>query len=272
VFAGPPDFAPDRRPFVALVDELADRTLGTPPEVTAADVTLAEAEIADLFERVYETVSLANLDATRRNAIVDNAANGVDGFTQPPRTDRQTMTPADAPYADLTTTLVQPPTAQAPLPYADAAGTAHARLSELDDLVEFLRFNGDRVRQMLRRPYGAFRELAENPAASATPDPDRRDPRISRDRAHDMRMPPYMRDSDASALSLTRRQYLQIKALLDFLETPKAAPAAAAALAKDVAAAPAYELPIRRRVRAFIARESHHGGPDGTAGSGVPRP
>ena len=30
VFAGPPDFAPDRRPFVALVDELADRKLGDP--------------------------------------------------------------------------------------------------------------------------------------------------------------------------------------------------------------------------------------------------
>ena len=48
---------------------------------------------------------------------------------------------------------------------------AHERLSELDDLVEFLRFNGDRVRQMLRRPYGDFRELSENPAATQLPTP-----------------------------------------------------------------------------------------------------
>ncbi len=275
VFAGPPDFAPDRRPFVALVDELADRTLGAPPSVTAADATLAEAEIADLFQRVYETVSLANLDATRANAIADNAANGVDGFTTPPRTDRQTMTPADAPFADLTTTLVQPPSAQAPLPYADAAGTAHARLSELDDLIQFLTFNGQRVRQMLRRPYGAFAELAENPAPTATPDPDHRDARINRDRAHDMRMPPYMRDADASALSLSRRQYLQIQALLDFLEPRAAAPAAAmvkGATAAAPAAAPEYELPIRRRVRAFIAREARRVGTDGPPGPGAPRP
>jgi hypothetical protein len=272
VFVGPPDFAPDRRPFVALVDELADRNLGEPDAVTAADVALAEAEIADLFQRVYETVSLADLDATRGNAIADNVANGFDGFTQPPRTDRQTMTPADAPYADLTTQLVQPPTPQAPLPYADAAQVAHARLSELDDLVAFFMANGDRVRQMLRRPYGAFRELSENPAASATPDPDHRDPRINRDRAHDMRMPPYMRDSDASALSLTRRQYLQVKALLDFLAPTKAATATAAS--RDVSRAPetAHELPIRRRVRAFIANQARLSGSDGGTTPGVRRP
>jgi hypothetical protein len=251
----PPDFAPDRRPFVALVDELADRCLGAPDAVTAADLALAEAEIADLFQRVYETVSLANLDALRANAIADNQANGLDGFTKPPRTDSQTMTAADAPFADLTTQLVHPPTPQAPLPYTDAAQAAHMRFSELDDLVEFLQFNGDRVRQMLRRPFGAFRELSENPKPDAKPDPEHRDPRINRDRAHDMRMPPYMRDADATALSLNRRQYLQVKALLDFLGAP---PAKAAA---SIAAAPAgeHELPIRRRVREFIA--SQHGQP-----------
>ena len=251
-FVAPPDFAPDRRPFVTLVDELADRCLGAPAAVAAADVALAEAEIADLFQRVYETVSLANLDALRANAIADNQANGLDGFTKPPRTDPQTMTAADAPYADLTTQLVHPPTPEAPLPYTDAAQAAHMRFSELDDLVEFLQYNGDRVRQMLRPPFGAFRELSENPKADAKPDPGHRDPRINRDRAHDMRMPPYMRDADATALSLNRRQYLQVKALLDFLGPP---PAKAAA---SIAAAPSaeHELPIRRRVREFIASQA----------------
>ena len=196
-FVGPPDFAPDRRPFVSLVDDLADRDLGVPVPVTAANVATAELEIADLFQRVAETVSLADLDALRRNAIADNAANGVDNFTQPPRTDNQTMTAADAPYANLTPQLVQSPTPEAPLPYTDAAQVAHQRLADQDDLLEFLTFNGARVRQMLRPPYGYFRELAENPAPDAKPDPGHRDPRVNRDRAHDMRMPPYMRDADA---------------------------------------------------------------------------
>ena len=136
--------------------------------------------------------------------------------------------------------------------------------------MEFLKFNGDRVRQMLRRPYGAFRELSENPAASATPDPEHRDPRINRDRA--------ARHAHAAVHARLRRQRhcrsrggntCKSRRLLDFLETPGRA---AAARPKDVAAAPlrhrAYELPIRRRVREFIARADPPAGPDGTAGAG----
>jgi hypothetical protein len=271
-FVGPPDFAPDRRPFVSLVDDLADRDLGAPAPVTSTNVEMAELEIADLFQRVSETVSLADLDALRRNAIADNAANGFDTFTQPPRTDNQTMTAADAPYADLTPQLVQPPTPQAPLPYTDAAQVAHLRLAELDDLLEFLRFNGDRVRQMLRPPYGYFRELSENPASDAKPDPGHRDPRINRDRAHDMRMPPYMRDADASALSVTHRQYLQLMALLDFLGEPPAAPSARVLPQGSRAALPGRELPIRQRVRDFIATQANLSGTDPAPDKGAPRP
>ena len=54
IVTGPPDFAPDRRPFVSLADDLADRELALPD--VDAPVTLAE--IADLFRRVFETVSL----------------------------------------------------------------------------------------------------------------------------------------------------------------------------------------------------------------------
>ena len=149
VFVAPPDFAPDRRPFVALVDELADRNLGAPGPVTAADVELAEAEIADLFQRVYETVSLANLDATRANAIADNAGNSVDGFTTPPRTDRPDDDRGRRTLRGLDRRARQPADAAGSLPYTDTAQAAHMRFSELDDLIEFLRMNGDRVRQML---------------------------------------------------------------------------------------------------------------------------
>jgi hypothetical protein len=264
-FVGPPDFAPDRRPFMSLVDDLADRDLGAPSPVTSDDLATAELEIADLFQRVSETVSLANLanlDALRLNAIADNAANGLGGFTQPPRTDSQTMTKTDAPYANLTPDIVQSPTQQAPLPYTDAAQVAHQRLAELDDLMEFLRVSGDRVRQLVRPPYGYFRELSANPAADATPDPGHRDPRINRDRAHDMRMPPYMRDADASALSVTHRQYLQLKALLDFLGKPPASASAAVVPAGPPAALMGRELPIRQRVRDFIRTQATLSGSD----------
>jgi hypothetical protein len=253
VFVGPPDFAPDRRPFVSLVDDLADRELGTPEPLTAADLERAEQEIADLFQRVYETASLANLDATRRNAIADNAGNGLDGFTQPPRTDDRTMTEDDRPFASLTDYLLTPASPEAPLPYADVAQVAHARLSELDDLIAFLGSDGERVRQLVRPPYGAFRNLEENPAPTDKPNPEHRDPRINRDRAHDMRMPPYMRDSDATALSLTRRQYLQVQALVDYLGAP---PAVAAAMEELKVRRSTEDSPIRRRVRAFIASQA----------------
>jgi hypothetical protein len=53
----------------------------------------------------------------------------------------------------------------------------------------------------------------------ATPDGpsslDFRDPRRLRDTLHDMRMPPYLRDSDSNPMSLTWRQY---RALLGLLE------------------------------------------------------
>jgi hypothetical protein len=66
VLVGPPDFAPDRRPFLSLADELNDR---------AADAGSRSASLAgrdlddwaqDLLERAYETVSLMNVDHWRR--------------------------------------------------------------------------------------------------------------------------------------------------------------------------------------------------------------
>ena len=98
VFVGPPDFAPDRRPFVSLADDLTDRELPNPPAVEQ----LAEQEdrINDLFLRALETARLFNLDAVRARAIGDN------GRTQPmkdlPRTDAGSMTGEDRPFANLT--------------------------------------------------------------------------------------------------------------------------------------------------------------------------
>jgi hypothetical protein len=52
VFAGPPDFAPDRRPFLSLADDVADRDLALNDiEVDRTIVSEVEKEITDLFQR-----------------------------------------------------------------------------------------------------------------------------------------------------------------------------------------------------------------------------
>lgn len=69
ICVGPPDYAPDRRPFVSLADDLADRDLDP---ASAEELLAAEADtqqrLADLFQRVWETASLINLDAIRARA------------------------------------------------------------------------------------------------------------------------------------------------------------------------------------------------------------
>lgn len=64
ITVAPPHFAPDRRPFLSLADEINDREHD--PDRDAA-MTWAEraAWVEDLFERVFETASLLDLDFWR---------------------------------------------------------------------------------------------------------------------------------------------------------------------------------------------------------------
>jgi hypothetical protein len=219
VFSAPPDFAPDRRPFVSLADDLIDRDPPAvePPEAIADSLQ----RLADLFQRVFETASLANVDAMRQRSIGGGQEGGKAGDS--PRTDDQSMTPKDQPYYRLNQDPIPAPNVDARVPFHDTAIELHAPLADADDLALFLRTNGHHVRQLIRPPYGAFQELGANPAANATPDPHHRDPRITRDTLHDMRMPPYMRDSDATALSLTRRQYTFLMNMVDALQVKRGA-------------------------------------------------
>ena len=71
VLSSCPDFAPDRRPFNSLADDLADRD--KPPLIVNEETKEeTEREIVDLFERAYETASLINLDAIRMRGIIEN--------------------------------------------------------------------------------------------------------------------------------------------------------------------------------------------------------
>jgi hypothetical protein len=183
---------------------------------------MTEAEVADLFQRVSETVSLVNLDATRANGLADNAGQ-VNTVPHTPLTDQGSMTAKDKPYVDQIPILLAAAEPNAHLPYSDAAKSVHDPLADVEVLVDFLRTHAEHVRILLRPPWGRFGDLKPNPGAQ--PNPDFRDPRVVRDTLHDMRMPPYMRDSDANPLSLTRRQYDEILRLVNDLQPP-APPAA----------------------------------------------
>jgi hypothetical protein len=205
VFSSCPDFAPDRRPFYSIADDLADRD-GAPIDVNK-QWEETEATIADLFERAFETASLFNLDAMRERAIVENAISS----PQPPRTDERSMTSGDRPYAFLTAAFPEKSAPGFSLPYAATAQYAHARLSDIETLLDFFIEDPRRVESLVRRPFGRFQDLKRAPVRSK----DFRDPRIQRDCLHDMQMPPYLRDSDLNPLSITYRQY---RTLMDFLD------------------------------------------------------
>lgn len=220
VFTAPPDFSPDRRPFLSLADDLADRDL-PPPVVDEASLEATEEEIADLFQRVFELATQMNLDLERMRAIGGSGGVNYPGL---PQIDYRSMTKDDAPYVDLVPTLLDSSKEGAqsvgvphdPLPYTTVARAAHAPLTDVDTLLDFLRTRREHVQRLVRPPFGRLRQFAETPGP--VPNPDFRDPRVVRDTLQDMRMPPYMRDSDENPLSLTWRQYDLLMQLVRHLD------------------------------------------------------
>jgi hypothetical protein len=251
VLSSCPDFAPDRRPFYSVADDLADRDL---PNINIDDDPPEgrEYEIADLFERAFETASLFNLDALRTRAIAENISSPpLPEEAGQPEMDERSMTSADRgikkgdlgkkipPYADLTGDLFHHPPAavrEPGLPYTAAAQFAHAKLCDIETLIDFLRSKPDRVERLVRPPMGRFSELAGRRRKS-TPQKFR-DPRVERDTYHDMRMPPYMRDSDENPLAVTHRQH---DALMQFIRSLK----------NPVVVAGRAESPIARTIENF---------------------
>jgi hypothetical protein len=213
-FSAPADFAPDRRPFVSLAEDLSDRdAMG---RETAEPLSDGVARLGDLFQRIFETVSLTNLDMTR-DAMLPARASGPPNPPDLPAVNRESMTPRDELF-DKNDDLLAPPSSHEHLPYSSVAQQVHAGFADTEDLVLFLRTNAERIRRIIRPAYPHFRDFRANPSSTQHPDPTQRDPRILRDTLHDMRMPPYMRDSDATPLSLNRRQYDFVMDVLDRLQ------------------------------------------------------
>jgi hypothetical protein len=225
LFSSCPDYAPDRRHFVSFADDLSDRD---EPIVTVggADLPAAEHEVGDLFCRVFETMSGINLDAARWFAINENlSAPSLPELPGWPHLDDRTMTGEDRPFADNIPDLLDADVISDTslsvvhdrVPYTLAARAVHTPLTDLDTLLAFLQTDRERVERLLRPPFGRFWQLPEEP----TPEPslEFRDPRQLRDTMQDMRMPPYMRDSDENPLSLTWNQYRLVMDLVEHLHT-----------------------------------------------------
>jgi hypothetical protein len=222
IYAGPPDFAPDRRPFASLADDMADRELPALTDAEIADPATVH-EVADLLQRVFETVSLTNVDAERSRMLRGNGS----GDGPVPHTDGRSMTEADAPLADQTTAILAG-SAAGGLGYSLVASDVHSALSDVDNMITLFRTQGERIKHLLRPPFARFGDLPPQAADALPTDPlgpnavpvlrpVERDPRQLRDQQHDMRMPPYMRDADAFPLSLSWRQYREVVALIDLL-------------------------------------------------------
>src|SRR5580704_18042895 len=136
VFVGPPDFGPDRRPFLSLADELNDRTAGAAARNASLTADERDAWVQDLFERVQETISLMNLDLWRRaRGINPLSADGlsaralVDDGALPPQLAMGSQDKLRNPLG-----RVAPVTADVPLPVTERARERHRSLASLDAL------------------------------------------------------------------------------------------------------------------------------------------
>jgi len=261
--AGPPDFAPDRRPFMSLADDLADREL---PALTTEQISeqVTVDEVADLLRRVFETVSLTNLDALRRMTLSGQQPNDPDPV--PVTSLPGSMTDVDRPLADKIPSVLGPRAADSRLGYTEVAQDTHSEVADIDNMLNLFRTQADRIRHLLRPPFARIADLPAQPPDKLPTDelgprpkqvltPRERDPRVLRDGLHDMRMPPYMRDSDAAPLSLSWRQYREVMALIDHL----------AAIDEETFA---QLSPVRRHITQVVRRRAAPSEQSGTKEAG----
>jgi hypothetical protein len=225
VLTSPPDFAPDRRPVYSMADDIADRELPA-NEVNEQTYEATKDELLDLFHRAFETASLFNLDAIRARGLLENrnrfaAHKGAPGPDMPKAGDAS-MTAEDQPYVDKIPVLApQAPsrftaaTPNNPVPYTSVVSFIHARMTDEAGFIDMLQQRGEHVERVVRPAFARVADLPDAPHQD--PNPAFRDPRVFRDQLHDMRMPPYMRDANLQPLSISRRQYNDLKAFIALL-------------------------------------------------------
>ena len=187
VTVGPPHFAPDRRPFVSVADELNDRQ-----DDPARDAAMSPAQrdkwVEDLFERIYETVAHFDVDHWRLglgrqplSAAERRPPIPGDGVPQPDRAMGGADRLRDPEIA------IPAPSQVLPQPVAERARERHRNLSDLAELRALVRNEPQRLAELVRRPFGTA------PGDAGT--------------GPSMQMPPFMRNSNADTLALTWWQY-----------------------------------------------------------------
>ena len=162
-----------------------------------------------MFQRAYETVSLMNVDYFRSR----RGLRGLDGTRLAPvplpgdavEPRDQALGSQDALRAPLE--RVAAPTRDEPLPLAQHAREKHRSISDLRRLKGLLALDPGRLRDLVRRPF----EVEPGEGGGATT----------------MRMPPFMRASNANPLTLAAWQYDLLMRWAD-----AAAPGAVAAVAE----------------------------------------
>ena len=194
VAVGPPHYAPDRRTFLSIADEVNDRE-HDPDRDTSLDVAERDEWIEDLFERVFETVANMDVDHWRltRGRPLSSAEQRSpipgDGAPQPGRAMGATDRLRDPEIA------IAAPSNLVPQPVAQRARERHRNLSDVAELKALVRDNPTRMEALVRRPFGNS-ETDEGTSQS-------------------MQMPPFMRNSNANALALSWWQYELLMAWVD---------------------------------------------------------
>lgn len=209
VFSGPPDYAPDRRPFLSLADELNDRAGDAASRSAALGGTDLDLWVQDLFERAYECVSLMNVDFWRAQRGLSNMAPARLRAALP----NDAVTPANQAMGsrdrlrnpDL---RVAAPTSDEPLPLSQHARERHRTIADVQRLRDFVRQNPDRLRALIRGPFET--EQDERNTGDTT-----------------MRMPPFMRQSNADPLTVAAWQYELLMRWAQQVSTQPAIPGAA---------------------------------------------
>jgi hypothetical protein len=234
VFVAPPDFAPDRRPFLSLADEINDRVTQSAPALTGVGL---EAWVRDLFERVYETVSLMNVDNYRaqRAAVLEP-----EGIAEQSIAGDQVPDDPQQPRAMGASDKLRRPnlpifgtTSDRPLPISERARERHRDLAEIDDLIDLVKSQNDRISGLVRAPF----TVAPNEDGNQST----------------MQMPPFMRNSNALPLTIANWQYKLLQQWVADVVAGKIA-VAAGIRAAALTAAPAGPL-SSARLRSAEARQ-----------------
>jgi len=216
VLVGPPDFAPDRRPFLTIADEINDRSADAAERNAALTGAELDLWVEDLFTRAYETVSLMNVDFWRRA----RGLRGLSGAQLSPSTipDDGVAPPVDQAMGSRDALRnrelrVLPRSTNIPLPLSAHARERHRSLADVDRLKDLIAAAPARLKELVRGPF----EVETGEGGNATT----------------MRMPPFMRQSNAAPLTLAAWQYAL---LMRWVEEQQAKP-------EPLAVAAAEEVP-----------------------------